>query len=270
MTSSTPATSATVGARISPELTPDSLLDLSTREIAAIHVEDFYPKGMARRVVKSAMTHEALGTYRKELASSVGRIHTPHVDTAWDPELTDAYHRQAVHAVHDVRSMFHPYLSPIDHLRLLLQELWPAGANLLRLNGRTCFVGALRVFTPGASQLLPHNDRLHQETDAPEARHLTEQITANVYLQVPETGGDLHLWLREPDQAETERILAVEGLDPGTIEPPALTIHPRAGDLIMFSSSMLHAVSPSPTEPRVGMAAFIGSRGANYPLVFWS
>ncbi|EPH46678.1 2OG-Fe(II) oxygenase [Streptomyces aurantiacus] len=263
-------TSATVRASVSSELTTDSLLALSERRIAAIHVKGFHDRDMAHAVAEQALTHEALGSYHKELASSVGRVHMPHVDTAHDASLTDTYHRHALAAIHDVRSMFAPYPSPVDRLRLLLQEVWPGGANLLRLNGRTCFIGALRVFRPGVSQLLPHNDRLHQETDAPEARNLTEQFTANVYLRVPETGGDLRLWLREPDEAETERILAVEGLDPSTIEPPALTIHPDAGDLIMFSSAMLHAVAPSSAGPRVGMAMFIGCTDAKAPLVYWS
>ncbi|MFD5186163.1 2OG-Fe(II) oxygenase [Streptomyces sp. NPDC058372] len=263
-------TSATDRTSVSSELTTESLLALSERRIAAIHIKGFHDRDAADAVAERALTHEALGSYHKELASSVSRVHMPHVDTAHDPELIDAYHRQALGAIDDVRSMFAPHASPVDRLRLLLQEMWPAGANLLRLGGRTCFIGALRVFRPGVSQLLPHNDRLRQETDAPEARNLTEQLTANVYLRVPETGGELHLWLREPDEAETERILAVEGLDPSTIESPTLTIHPDAGDLIVFSSAMLHAVSPSSVGPRVGMAMFIGCANAKYPLVYWS
>ncbi|MEU3653426.1 2OG-Fe(II) oxygenase [Streptomyces sp. NPDC032161] len=251
-------------------LTAESLLRLAAREIAAIHVPGFYPADFARQAAERTLRHRALGSYHKELSSSVGRVHMPHVDTAFDPELIRQYNDGAVPAIHDIRSMFLPQLSPIDHLRLLLQELWPAGANLLRLRDRACFVGALRVFQPGVSQLLPHNDRLEQETDAPEAAGLVEQLTANVYLEVPDDGGELLLWLREPTAEESKVILDVEGLSPDTVEPPALRFHPRPGDLIVFSSAMLHAVTSSPTGHRVGMAAFIGSTGPDRPLVYWS
>ncbi|MFE7403580.1 hypothetical protein [Streptomyces sp. NPDC057557] len=75
---------------------------------------------------------------------------------------------------------------------------------------------------------------------------------------------------REPDEEEAEHILLVEGLDTATIEPPALTLHPNAGDLLMFSSAMLHAVSSSTSGPRVGMAMFIGCAETNKPSVYWS
>jgi hypothetical protein len=255
---------------VAHSLTRQSLVQLASREIAAIHVVGFFPADVAERVAGETLRHAKLGSYHKELSSSVGRVHMPHVDTKFDAEMSRRYHDDALAAILDVRSLFAPQISPIDHLRLLLQEQWPAGANLLRLNGRACFVGALRVFRPGVSELLPHNDRLVQETNAPEAAGLTEQLSANAYLAVPEVGGDLLLWLREPTADEATIILAVEGLASDSVEPPALRLHPRAGDVIIFSSAMLHAVTSCPDGHRVGMAAFIGCAGAGRPLVYWS
>ncbi|OKI02483.1 hypothetical protein A6A06_15745 [Streptomyces sp. CB02923] len=252
------------------ELTPDSLLRLTRREIAAIHVPGFCDRRIAAEVARKAVRHKALGNYHKKYTSTVGRVHMPHIDTAWNPELTDRYHDAALPSTHEVRALFAPYLSPVDHVRLLLQECWPAGANLLRLRGRPCFVGALRVFRPAASVFPPHNDHIEQETDAPEIAGVTEQLVANVYLQVPEEGGDLQLWRRDPTSAETRTILEVEGLDPATVEPPVHVIHPQAGDLVLFSSRMLHGVTPARDGHRVGMAAFIACKGPDEPLQYWS
>jgi hypothetical protein len=116
----------------------------------------------------------------------------------------------------------------------------------------------------------PHNDRIDQETDASEIAGLTEQLVANVYLQVPDEGGDLQLWLRDPTDQEKQTILEVEGLEPDSIEPPALTFHPSAGDLIIFSSAMLHAVTSAAGQHRVGMASFIGCKATEEPLFYWS
>jgi hypothetical protein len=255
---------------VATELTTETLIQLAERQIGAIHVRGYYPADIAAEVARKAIDHPALGNYHKQYTSSVGRVYMPHIDTKWDPELTAKYHDAALPAIQDVRSMFHPHLSPVDLVRLQLQELWPAGANLLRLRGRACFVGAFRVFQPKTSEFYPHNDAIDQETDAPEIAGVRNQLVANIYLQVPDEGGNLQLWLREPTPEETKIILEVEGLDPATVEPPVVEIHPAAGDLIIFSPRMLHAVTAGQGVHRVGAAAFIASKGPQEPLVYWS
>ncbi|MGV9884417.1 2OG-Fe(II)-dependent halogenase WelO5 family protein [Streptomyces sp. NPDC003006] len=255
---------------IATELTAETLLKLANREIGAIHVKGYYPVDIAEKVAQKAINHQALGNYHKQHTSSVGRVYMPHIDTKWDAELTNKYHDQALPAIQDVRSMFHPYLSPVDRVRLELQELWPAGANLMRLRGRACFVGAFRVFQPSTSEFYPHNDAIDQETDAPEIEGVLNQLVANIYLQVPDEGGDLQLWLREPTEDETRTILDVEGLEPDSVEQPVHVIHPEAGDLIIFSPRMLHAVTSGVGKHRVGAAAFIATKGPQEPLVCWS
>lgn len=261
---------STMTNEVATELTTETLVRLAEREIGAIHVQDYSPVEVAAQVAQKAINHPEFGHYHKQFTSSVGRVHMPHIDTKWDSELTAKYHDNALPAIADVRSLFHPYLSPVDRVRLELQELWPAGANLLRLRGRACFVGAFRVFQPTTSQFYPHNDAIDQETDAPEIDGVLNQLVANIYLQVPDTGGDLHLWLREPTPEETEKILDVEGLHPDTVEPPVLRIHPEAGDLIIFSPRMLHAVTSGEGVHRVGAAAFIASKGTQELLLYWS
>lgn len=252
------------------ELTTQTLLQLMDRKVGAIHLKQFYPLELCSSVAQKAIAHPAMGHYHKKYTSSVGRVYMPHVDTRWDEAETKKYHDGAIPAIADIRSLFAPYLSPIDHLRLLLQEVWPAGANVMRLRKRACFVGACRVMQPTTSFFYPHNDSIDQETDAPEIEGIIEQFVANAYLQVPDNGGDLQLWLRYPTAAECRTILDVEGLEPHTVEPPKLTIHPEAGDLIIVSSRMLHAVTAALGRHRVNMAAFIACKGSEQPLTYWS
>ncbi|KOT89051.1 hypothetical protein ADK86_30325 [Streptomyces sp. NRRL F-5755] len=165
-------------------MTRDSLLRLPRHEIAAIHVPGFCDRRIAGEVAGKAVRHKALGNYHKKCTSTVGRVFMPHVDTAWNPELTTRYHDAALPSINEVRALFAPCLSPVDHVRLLLQERWPSGADLLRLRGRPCFVGALRVLHPMTSVFQPHTDHIGQETDAPEIAGVTEQLVANVYLRM--------------------------------------------------------------------------------------
>ncbi|WP_030667704.1 hypothetical protein [Streptomyces rimosus] len=140
------------------EPTRESLLRPGRREIAAIHVPGFCDRRIAGEVAGKAVRHKALGNYHKKCTSTVGRVFMPHIDTAGNPDLTTRYHDAALPSINEVRALFAPCLSPVDHVRLLLQERRPSGANLLRLRGRPCFVGALRVFHPRTSVFPPHND----------------------------------------------------------------------------------------------------------------
>lgn len=265
-----PTESKIAPAVVAQELSTETLLQLASRKIGAIHVKGFYPREIAEKAAELAIGHPKLGHYHKEYTSSVGRICTPHIDAEWDPQAAKKYHNEAIENVHDLRRMFAPYATPADMIRLLLQEYWPGGANIQRLHGRTCFVGAIRVFKPSSSKFYPHNDTIIEESNAPEIAGIVEQLVANMYMRTPSRGGDLQLWLRDPSEEETAKIRDVEGLLPENVEPPALVLHPDAGDLIIFSSRMLHAVTPSEDGYRIGMAAFIGCYGPDKPLSYWS
>lgn len=261
---------ATVPSIVAKELNTETLIQLVNREIGAIHVKNFYPREITEKIAQKTIDHPKLGHYNKKYTSSVGRICMPHIDSEWNPDAARKYHGEAVENIHDLRSLFEPFGTPVDRIRLLLQEYWPGGANIQRLYGRKCFVGAIRVFKPSTSMFYPHHDRIDEESDAPELEGMQEQIVANIYMQTPKTGGDLQLWLRDPSEPEKILIRDVEGLLPESVEPPALVIHPEAGDLIIFSSRMLHAVTPSKDSYRVGMAAFVGCYGQDRPLGYWS
>jgi 2OG-Fe(II) oxygenase superfamily len=268
--SSLPVFQNSTGQPVAEVLTAETVMRLAANELAAIHVKGFYPVDVAARVAGAIINHPQLGYYTKQYTSTVGRVCMPHIDSEWNEELARKYHSESVANIHGLREIFYPHLSPVDHLRLLLQELWPKGADIQRLHGRTCFVGAFRIFRPEKSFFLPHHDRLEEETDAPEIQGLVQQLVANIYLQVAGKGGDLQLWLREATSSENTSIRDVEGLLLENVEKPRLTIHPEAGDLIIFSSRQLHAVTPPIGTTRVGMAAFIGCYGRGRPLTYWS
>ena len=256
--------------QIATDLTTESLMKLADRKIAAIHVRGYYSGDIAAKIAQQAIRHPALESYNTELGNEVGRVHLPHFDARWNEEISKRYHDRAIASTRDVRAMFHPYLAPVDQLRLDLEELWPAGARLMRLRGRPCFVGAFRVFQPGTSQFAPHNDAIDQETDAPEIAGVVNQLVANIYLQVPRRGGVLQLWVREPSAAEAEVLRDTAGLPKDAVGQPDLEISPEAGDVVLFSSRMLHAVTVAEDDYRVGAAAFFASKGAGHPLMYWS
>lgn len=166
-------------------------------------------------------------------------------------ELIEKYFNEAKNHIDDLRTRCLPYTSPIDLLRCNLDEVWPAGAMLESLYGKKMFVGLSRVVEPNI-KLLAHHDIFHK--DAPTSYHtksLIAQFAANIYLTLPATGGQIQIWNRE-------------------ITPADFEIAPKLGELILFNSQKIHAVTPGTTASRLSTSCFVGYRGSHLPLTYWS
>ena len=252
--------------RISGKLSQESLIQLLDMEIDAIHVTCFYPTELSKRFAEKIMSHPELGYYKKQY--TVERLGMGYIDVGKTPEFTKEYHEKALDSIRLIRDLVYPHISPLDHLRLILQEIWPAGANIEHLNSQKCFVGSCRVIGPGVA-LLPHNDRLARmlfdaETD------VSGQLAVNVYLQMPRKGGEVELWLVEPTPEQDKAIDADDGLNRRQLPPPKLLIRPDVGDLVIFNSHLIHSVAAGENGHRVTMSSFIGYRGKQKPLTYWS
>src|ERR671933_664830 len=106
----------------------------------------------------------------------------------------------------------------------------------------------------------------------PRAREIRIQLAANVYLNMPESGGSLSLWDASmlPENLSDCRRQGGYGFDPEKIGPPKLEIQPEIGDLILFNSRYLHSVSRVGVGGRLSSSCFIGFRSFNRPLSYWS
>lgn len=252
--------------RITSELNQSSITKLLNRKIDVIHIEGFYPRELSKIFAEKITSHPKLGYYKKQ--NTVGRLGMGYIDVEKTPEFAKQYHNEAVDSIWLIRDLIYPYISPIDHLRLILQEIWPAGANIEHIKNQKCFVGSCRVFSPGV-KLRPHTDKLARllidgETD------IEGQLTANIYLEMPEEGGEIELWLSEPTKDQDRVIEALDGVDRQEMGPPQLLIKPSIGDLVIFNAGLMHNVTLGKGKHRVSISSFIGYRGQHSPLTYWS
>jgi hypothetical protein len=256
--------------QISNQLNQRELVKLASGEVQAIHIPNYYPQDLSALMAQRLINHPLFGHYVN--APDIGRIGMAYFETTASEHLHQKYYEQANEAIQLVRDIFHPYVSPLDLLRLQLQELWAQGANIENIEGQHMFVGLTRVFQDGAGAL-PHQDCLAWDAPGNErATELLSQLTANIYLSTSEIGGEVELWKQRLSLEEYDslRFENQYGLDRAKLPLPDVTIKPQVGDLILFNASNLHAVSAARGGQRVTLSMFIGYRGEDRPLSYYS
>jgi hypothetical protein len=258
-------------ADVASEIRFDTLIDLAEGRIRAIHLRGFCPASCARIISRRLLQHPLFGHYHN--APDIGRVGMAYFETIKNPALRQKYYADAPRWIQTLRDVAAPLQSPMDSLRLQLQERWPWGATLETVDGLPMFVGLARVFESGAGAH-PHQDILGRDAEpgCERAQSLITQFAANVYLRPSESGGELELWSMRPSDEEFEvmRMPNSYGADRSRLPAPDAVLRPGLGDVILFDATRLHAVRPAIGGPRVALSCFIGYRGPSQPLTYWS
>lgn len=244
--------------KIGPDALNSGLKSVIAGDFIAVRCPKFYEQQLAEEMSTRLLQHPRFNHYDK--AEDIGKVGPPYYDTVGDPELEAKYWADSLEWITTLRAAFRPNLSPIDRLRLELDEQWPKGARLLRdAINRPAFAGLSRVFEDGAEALL-HVDRL--EWDAPVGRFKfspVAQVSVNVYMKTPMRGGELAIWRVKPDRHGHEklRIPGSYGLRRELLGEPDVVIKPQPGELILFDAQNVHAVYRSLGGLRVTISCFV-------------
>jgi hypothetical protein len=255
---------------VSGALALADLLALTRGTVLAVRVPDFHDAEACATAAARLLAHPARAGYQN--APQIGRIGMAYFEGRTD-EGRNRYHAEAQRTAALLHEAYVPHADPIESLMRKVGETWPGGARLEAVEGQPMFAGLVRTLEAG-TQLRPHQDLL--EWDAPDgyaaAGRFVSQLAANVYLQTGLEGGVLELWDFGLEREDYERqcIPGRPALDRDKLPPPVVRIAPCTGDLIIFSSHRLHAVTPVVGDPRVTASCFIGMRGISQPMTFWS
>lgn len=252
------------------QLDEQVLTGLFDRRHVAVRVPNFYGSEEAGKLAEQL--------YKDIDAAVAAGIYESNIDSFWsvanDVSRRDRYLGAARPLQTRMRELSAPHASPVDMLRIALDDAWPAGASLLRLDGRMTPFGATRLWRTD-SEALPHQDILRREksNDTAEVR-LISQLGVNIYLDVAEAGGHLQMWSKIVCDDEYLQLgdsyRGSYGYPRELLGEAALEIVPEVGDLVLINTEYVHAISRVTAGRRITVSGFVGQTGRDQPLCCWS
>ena len=263
--------------RLVTELRANDLLSLIAGEICVLVVKDFAAVSVCEKLVSFLMSYNKIEKYThevydeekiKHLYFGVDRIGQPFNSTFRAGEKDNVklnYYRNALRSIRRIREACSPQLSPIDRLRLELDEIWDEGANIASFEGKKMFVGIVRVMKAELSAACEEN--LHFDALPEHYYPLDGQFAANIFMSVPEEGGEFETWKVAPLSPSSS--VPLNGPEWRNALLNYLCIRPEVGSLIIFNSRRPHAVRKFTSGLRASLQCFIGYRH-KHPLVMWN
>jgi len=246
----------------------DAIEKLVREDVLAVRIRNFVSEDVAGKLSEQIIAH---GFQNYLNAPSIGRIGMAFYEAENQASRVADYFESVSDNIDELRKRCAPYASPIDLLRCVLDEVWPAGAKLETLYGRKMYVGLSRVVNPGVTFLAHHDIFAKDAPDSFWAHSLLAQMAANVYLSMPREGGSLQIWDRQLSPKVFDELRGNSyGIVPSMLGEAKLEIRPEVGDLILFNSRCMHAVTPGVDNIRLSLSCFVGYRGAAMPLTCWS
>ena len=168
---------------------------------------------------------------------------------------------------------------PVDRLRLELDETWPFGACLGKYLGQTLRPAIMRIMNEknDFNFSVPKHGLIHTD-DFPKLKSFWGTFSANIYLKIPEEGGELYIWsinlkkikgIRSYLSAQLLAMIMTQGYvfdiewqqKIFKLLPKPHIIKPQMGDLIIFHSGRPHSVAPVTKGVRVTNQLFIDAKG---------
>jgi hypothetical protein len=254
--------------------TADSFRALLRGDRLALRVPQFADEPARRHWKRALKDPSRFSRYANAPDVEISTVGMTLFETQNEHERLQAYFQVAEQFEERMARLFSPRPSPFALIQRRLADLWPAGGQPGMLHGRAMCPGIIRKFEQANSDgLPPHQDMLHKDVSPSNeaASDLQAQVAVNLYIEVPERGGELELWDVRLSDEEREALLSGEHdfIDRSVLpEPEAL--RPRDGELILFRSDRVHAVRGMRRENRMAASCFLGYYGNDEPIRYWA
>ncbi|HEX8153545.1 MAG TPA: hypothetical protein VF698_10485 [Thermoanaerobaculia bacterium] len=231
---------------VADALTAELVLAAFRKETAAVVIPRYCDEETAGRLADALLQSDGRTNYLVRWSTRSGRedaLALTDVDRVGPVDSTDSP-QTTVDAIRRMRSATAPALSPIDRLRLELDEVLPLGASLEReKDGEPYNAGVGRIME--RSDAIVHADVARQGC-----------LTANVYLRMPAKGGSTRIWRHEGTFLGAGSSYIFDRDEIGD-DVPYSDVIPAVGDLILWNPCAPHVVLPFTGGPRVTLQTWL-------------
>ncbi|MCI4671962.1 MAG: 2OG-Fe(II) oxygenase [Bacteroidia bacterium] len=258
-----------------PYLFSEDLDALIQGKILALRINPFISKEIINETMNRLMFHEHQ-IHHYSMAEDVGvkRLGMTIFETENKQEKLREYHKLARNSAERLRAITAPTVNPLDLLRLRLMEAWRWGLKVEWALGEPMNPGIVRYFEQGDSDgLPPHQDLLSRDLpNNHRAKEVEVQLAANIFIKVPQEGGEIEIWDHEPNLVQFEALKEerYDFIDREKIPGEGIKIKPQEGELMLFRSSCVHAVLPSKSSTRIAYSCSVGYFGMGKSLSVWA
>ncbi|MEO0472127.1 MAG: 2OG-Fe(II) oxygenase [Bacteroidota bacterium] len=256
------------------QLRTRDLMRLLDGELLALRISPFITPKTCREWANILENSSALGRYSNADDVPVNRIGMTLFETEHQPDKLEAYLRMAQSCVSLIDQILGQRGNPLSAIQESLDKIWTSGCQVEQLSGRPMNPGIIRTFEAASNGgLPPHTDTLLKDLpDCHSYAGMGAQLAANLYLNVPQNGGELEIWDYEPTEAELPSLYngTYDFIDRTKLPSQPLVLQPQTGELILFRSSCVHSVRAASGGMRTAASCFVGYYGVDRPLTVWA
>ncbi len=253
------------------------ILNLMIKEnIYACRISHFLDNNECANYAKKI---EEFGRKEKyEINPSVGKIGSAIFDYAYKNN-TEEYFSLVEKNNSNISEIFGDS-APAHSVFNQINKYWQHGCEVEKFYNKDAYYGIIRIFDKGG-EAPPHQDMTAWDIkDCKESQTIKKQFSVNLYLQHTDHGGALTIYDCQIDEENEYQKIFLENLKKGHSASHEdmiknnfkfLTLIPKTGDMIIFNSQKMHAVSKNmSTKSRITQSFFINFRSRNESLKVFS
>lgn len=241
----------------SPKFQRTHIADLAAGRCTAIRVPDFVDPAVCEQTLKAleGANFECYGEQR--VYPQVMRFGVGVSDHRKDGKVSDSYWD----AVRNSQAAWLNLGLPFDPFQMCRDELganWPNTVSIGRRSGREMASGVARE--PNSGFIVHFDDAQREFAGNLLDANLVAQFAFNLYLSVPECGGETVIWRHRWNPADERfRRPGSYGYDEEVVSgAESFELKPAVGEALLFNPRFFHAVRPSQNARRIALGFSLG------------
>ncbi|PPK65646.1 proline hydroxylase [Actinokineospora auranticolor] len=246
----------------------DAIADLAAGRTAAIRVPDLLPAHECAEIMR-ALSERAFDTYDTDrIQPAVMRCGVGVSDHRADGRIAPSYWTALLASRRMWQDLDLPF-DPFERCRTALGAHWPHPVLVGRSGGREMGPGVARE--PNGGFQIHFDDAIREFTGNLLDANLIAQFAFNLYLSVPDRGGETVIWRHRwhPDDERLRLPHASYGYAESVVgDAEALLIRPVVGEALLLDPRNFHAVRPGQGARRVALGFSVGMADSGELLVW--